>query len=255
MPGFDALFPNEISVSFALILIAISFVTSAVTGAFGVGGGLMLLAVMATGLPLATVIPVHGVVQCGSNIGRTGLLWRHIQWRLVVLLTMSAAIGAVLGGLFVVAAPDAVLRFGVAAFVVFMVWGPKPLMPGQSDAGMAVGGGVAGLLTMLFGATGPFVAALLSHRDLERRQLSGTFSATMSAHHFVKIGLFVALGFAFAAWIPLMAMMIATGFLGTMVGVRMLTSFSERFFRLAFRIVLTVLAINLAATAVIRLLG
>jgi hypothetical protein len=38
--------------------------------AFGIGGGAALLAVMASLVPPAALIPVHGVVQVGSNLGR-----------------------------------------------------------------------------------------------------------------------------------------------------------------------------------------
>ena len=49
----------------ALALLCLSFFTSALTGALGLGGGVMMLAAMTQLLPPAVLLPVHGVVQIG----------------------------------------------------------------------------------------------------------------------------------------------------------------------------------------------
>ena len=54
----------------AALLVVASFFTSALTAAFGVGGGIAMLALMGLFIPVAAVIPVHGAVQLGSNSGR-----------------------------------------------------------------------------------------------------------------------------------------------------------------------------------------
>ena len=56
------------AVTFAALL-GTSFAGSLITVAFGIGGGAMLLAVMATLVPPAALIPTHGVIQIGSNLG------------------------------------------------------------------------------------------------------------------------------------------------------------------------------------------
>ena len=58
-------------------LAAASFVTSFITAAFGIGGGGVLLALLASVLPPAALIPVHGLVQLGSNAGRAAIMARH----------------------------------------------------------------------------------------------------------------------------------------------------------------------------------
>ena len=68
MTVFDlALLPPEIGVALFLGLIGASFIASFITAAFGIGGGVLLLAVLAALMPPAALIPVHGVVQLGSN--------------------------------------------------------------------------------------------------------------------------------------------------------------------------------------------
>ena len=53
-----------------IILIILAGFTSMVSAAFGAGGGLMLLVIMASMMPMSVVIPVHGLVQLGSNANR-----------------------------------------------------------------------------------------------------------------------------------------------------------------------------------------
>jgi uncharacterized membrane protein YfcA len=67
----------------------------------------------------------------------------------------------------------------------------------------------------------------------------------MTVQHALKIVVFGFAGFAFADWLPLIAMMIASGFLGTLYGTRMLESMPEETFKTWFRIGITVLALDL----------
>ena len=60
-------------------LIGVSFFTSLVTAVMGVGGGVMLMIFMLMFYPPLTVIPVHGVVQLGSNASRAFFLRDYIH--------------------------------------------------------------------------------------------------------------------------------------------------------------------------------
>ena len=63
----DTLLPPGMDALVGVALMGISFLGSFITAAFGIGGGVVVLAVLATLLPPAALIPVHGVVQFGSN--------------------------------------------------------------------------------------------------------------------------------------------------------------------------------------------
>ena len=54
----------------ALALVALSFVTSLITATFSLGGGTLMVAVLAVVFPPAIVVPLHGAIQLGSNGGR-----------------------------------------------------------------------------------------------------------------------------------------------------------------------------------------
>ena len=60
-------FPESISNLTAYFLIFASMATSFITSAFGIGGGAILLGLLAVKLPPIALLPIHGIVQVGSN--------------------------------------------------------------------------------------------------------------------------------------------------------------------------------------------
>ena len=100
----EHILPPEIGWPVALALMATSFGTSAVTAAFGLGGGVMLLAVLASVLPPAALIPVHGLVQLGSNTGRTLVLRADVARGVLVPFLIGSLVGITAGGLLAVLA-------------------------------------------------------------------------------------------------------------------------------------------------------
>jgi uncharacterized membrane protein YfcA len=249
MQTLTAYLPEGISLFSAGILILAAFLTSALTATFGIGGGVALLAVMASLVPVSVLIPVHGVVQLGSNAGRALVQIRHVVWPLLSVFSLGALVGALIGGQLVVTLPEALLKSFVGLFVLFMLWGPKVKGTKGGRLGLVLGGAFATVLTMFVGATGPFVAALLAPRLDERKRYVGTHAMAMTLQHSLKVVVFGFLGFAFGAWVPLMATMVAAGFLGTLLGSRLLHALPEAAFRTAFRWLLTVLAMQLIASA------
>ena len=71
LEAVTALLPPGVGALVAVVLLGASFLGSFITVAFGIGGGGFFLAVLAALVPPAALIPVHGVVQFGSNLGRT----------------------------------------------------------------------------------------------------------------------------------------------------------------------------------------
>jgi uncharacterized membrane protein YfcA len=242
-----SLLPAEIGVAAAVGLAAASYGTSLLTAAFGLGGGLALLAVLATVLPPAAVIPVHGVVQLGSNVGRAAVLWRHVARGVVPPFLAGAAVGAALGGAVSVELPPGAVEVAVALFILWSVAfrPPRALRRHGWATGL-----VSSVLTMFFGATGPFVMAWLRSAELERRALVATHATLMTAQHALKTAIFAALGFAYAPWLPLIALLIVAGFLGTLTGRAVLLRIDEARFAGVLNALLVLLALRLIWTGV-----
>ncbi len=240
------LLPEGLALTAAAILIAASFFTSALTAAFGVGGGVAMLALMGLFLPVAALIPVHGAVQLGSNTGRAWHQRANICWPMLWPFLAGAVFGAAAGAGLAVELPDTWLKLLLGLFVVIVTWTKIPGFDRLSGAGLVVGGAIISALTMLLGATGPLISAFFGQViSGDRKALVATHAASMTMLHALKIAAFGVLGFAFWTWLPLVAAMIFTGYIGTVYGTRLLNALPEKTFRLGFKLLLTVLAIDL----------
>lgn len=154
---------------------------------------------------------------------------------------LGAIVGVAIGGLVAVRLPASLVLTGVGVFVLWSVFAPSVTLKGSAFAA----GAISSTLTMFFGATGPLVAAWIKTLGIQRLAHVATQSACLSLQHLLKTAMFVLLGFSFMAWLPLILMMIATGFIGTLVGKKVLIRTDERKFKRALDIVLTLLAIHL----------
>src|SRR3546814_8065201 len=77
---------------------------------------------------------------------------------------------------------------------------------------------------MFFGATGTFVSAMVKSMRFGRLEHVATHSACMVAQHFIKVVAFGLLGFNYGPYAGLVVAMIASGFVGTVVGQHVLRS-------------------------------
>ncbi len=242
--------PPDISLGAAAALIALSFVTSTLTGALGLSGGLLMLAAMTQLLPPVVLVPVHGVVQVGSNAGRAVIMRRDIARALVLPFLLGSLVGVTMGAQIVGMLPRSVLLIVLGAFILWSVWTPK-LRPAHLPARwFTLVGAVSSFCTMFVGATGPLVAAFLVPDPLTRHQSVATHAAFMTLQHGLKVAAFTALGFGFLPWLPMLALMIGLGFLGTMLGRRLLDHMPEKRFATWFRLMLTALAVKIVADGI-----
>lgn len=243
LAALDALSP--LSAATNLVLLALSTLTSAITAALGVGGGVLMIMALAQVMPASAVIPVHGMVQLGSNVGRAALTWRHVDRAVMAAFVPGVVLGALLAAWLLVRLPPGVLELCIAAFVLYSCWGwglPKRALGG---AGTFVAGVVTTVLSHLVGASGPMVAAFIKEGRSERLPRVATFSACMTVQHLPKAVIFGAAGFVFRDWLAFILAMVAAGFVGTWLGLRLLDKVSDQRFDALFKWALTLLALRL----------
>ena len=235
-PGLD--------VSTAGLFLGVSFVASAITAAFGLGGGSLMLAVLTLYWPAAIAVPVHGCIQLGSNSGRALNRRKFTQWQFAGWFILGSALGALAGGRVATLLPDAVFKAAIATFILWSVWAPQAPIRARSAVTTTLAGAVTSAVGMIVGISGPLVISFLRNLT-DRRQIVGTHAFLMSAQNTFKVLTFIGFGFAFGAYLPLIALMVGAGFAGTAVGGLFLDRLPEKAFRLVFRMVLTVIALDL----------
>src|SRR5580765_1800702 len=108
---------------------ALMVATAFLSGLFGMAGGLILIGVLLTILPLPSAMVLHAITQMASN-GWRALLWRaHIRWRpvMIYLIGCGAALGVWSIARYVPDKPVALLLLGVTPFMARLT--PKNLKP------------------------------------------------------------------------------------------------------------------------------
>ncbi|MDR7223495.1 sulfite exporter TauE/SafE family protein [Aminobacter aminovorans] len=246
MNALASLLPQGLDPLIGIVLIVASAFTSALTAAFGVGGGIAMLTLMGLFVPVAALIPVHGAVQLGSNTGRAWHQRANVRMDVAAPFIAGSVVGAVIGAFVVIQLPDAWLKLVLGAFVIAITWAKVPGIDKLTRTGLAIGSVLVALIGMLVGATGPLVSVLFAQFFAnDRKALVATHAAGMVAQHGLKIIVFGLAGFAFWNWLPLIGAMIVSGYLGTVYGTKLLERMPEESFRKWFKIAITVLALDL----------
>ncbi|MFT6899621.1 MAG: putative membrane protein YfcA [Paraglaciecola sp.] len=249
------LFTSELlSPLLAIGLIVLAGVTSFITAAFGAGGGLLLLVVMASILPMSAVIPVHGLVQLGSNANRMLLTLKHIDLSMLVYFSTGGIVGALCASLLVTQLPFELMKLVVAVFVLYILWGITPAIRETSSLGRAIAGAISSFLSMFVGASGPMVGSYMYLNGYEKFRFTATFSSCMTFQHCLKAFVYSAIGFSFWQWLPLILAMIASGAIGTWFGIKLLNKLPAEKFKSVFRLILTLLCVQLVWQAIVQTL-
>ena len=246
------LLPPAMPLLDAGLLVAASLVTSFISAAFGIGGGFTLIALLALVLPPAALIPVHGIVQLGSNAGRVGIMLKQVVWRPVLPFVIGTVIGASLGAMVVVQLPPWAVQLALGIFIIWVVFAKLP--PIQQRY-ILLGGIVSSFLTMFFGATGNFIAAMVKSMNLDPVPHVATHSLMMTFQHFVKVLIFGLIGFQFGPYMILIIGMLISGFIGTIIGSRFLTKAGGRYFKPVLNTILSLAAARLIWAGVEGLLA
>lgn len=219
------------------------------TAAFGVvaglGGGVLLIGVMATVFPPVALVPVHGVVQAGSNITRTIIAHRLVMKQAIIPFAIGAIIGSAIGGKIVVSIPVALMQAILGVFMLYVCFSPKITAGMPTQKRFFALGAIGAFISMFIGATGTILAPWVRGVSDDRRIFVATHSCIMMFIHGLKVIVFVVLGFEFFAYLPLMATMVTAGFLGNWIGFKLLDVMEEQLFRRVFQVVLILLSLRL----------
>lgn len=226
-------------------LAAASFCTACFGMLTGAGGGPILLALMAMVMPPAVLIPVHTVVQLGVGSSRAVVLWRFIMRPTVWPFLIGSVLGAAVAAPVFVNLPTAVLQGIIGAFILAVAWMPAIGRIGPDKGRFTVLGFVMTFLAMFVSSTGSLLAPFVASIAPDRRVYAATTAFLMSMSHVIKLVVFGAMGFAIGAYLPLMAAMVGTAFVGNLVGRHLLLRMPERAFRVVLKALMTALALRL----------
>lgn len=207
--------------------------TAFLSGIFGMAGGLILIGVLLTILPLPSAMVLHAVTQMASN-GWRALLWRaHIRWRPVMIYMFGAllALGAWSITRYVPDKPIALLLLGITPFMARMT--PKNIKPNpDSIAQGSFYGFICMGLMLMTGVSGPLMDTFFLGGNFNRKEVVATKAACQVASHFVKLVYFGGIVDQAASLDPVLAVVaVAASMLGTTLARRLLEAMSDAQFR------------------------
>ncbi len=230
-----------------LLLVPIAFVTSCLAAVIGMGGGVLLIALMPGLVPTAAIIPLHAFTQLASNLSRAVFGWRDIDPTIIPAFTLGAIAGAWLGGGIYASLDLRWLPAVIGILILVFTWLPLPRVRGTGQVSLALLGFYQTGLGMLAGATGPLGAAVLLRRSSARDWLVVNTAVYMGLNHLLRFIAFSALGFSLAPWWQLVLGMVAAGISGSWVGTRLRHRVPEADFGRWFRLLVTLLAARMIA--------
>ena len=225
----------------SLLIILAAAVTAAISGLFGMGGGLVFMGVIAAFLPVAVAMVVHGVVQSASNGFRAWLLRAHVRWDVIRWEALGAlpAVALLATVSFVPSTAGLYLALGLLPLLLWLPRGWLSLDASRPRDAALCGAAVAGL-NLSAGVAGPALDLFFVRTALTRREIVATKAVTMFSAHLVKIAYFgiplaraSSLDALPAAWV--LALAVVGVFAGTWVGTRGLALFSDIGFRRSSR--------------------
>ena len=236
-----------------LYLIPIAFLTSCLAGVIGMGGGVLLIAMMPGLIPAAAIVPLHAITQLASNGSRAAFGWREIDWSLVAPVLIGAFAGAAVGGGIYVSLDLRWLPAIIGLFILVVTWLPLPKPRGGGPAALVLLGFYQTGVGMVAGATGPLGGAVLARHNIERDWLVVNTAVYMSINHALKVAAFAILGFSFSPWLLLIAGMIVASVVGSWAGTHLRQYVPQLDFQRWFKILITVLAVRMIALPVLQL--
>ncbi len=233
------------------------FLTSAISGVFGMAGGLVLLALLLAMLPVATAIAVQGAIQIVANGSRAWFSREHIDWRVLGVICLGLVAAALV--LYIVRyTPDLAAVCIAIGLMPILVWIPKDwlALDASKPHHAFVCGLLGGGLNLAVGASGPTVDIFFIRTQMDRRRVIATKAATQVISHAAKVAFYGGLATAVGGneWL---LVLIAAPFAvaGTNLGYHILQRMSDDGFRRWTRWVVTAIGLFYLARGLSLLLG
>jgi uncharacterized membrane protein YfcA len=241
-----------------LILIIAAFITASISAVLGMGGGIILLGIMAIIIPEGyIVIALHGIIQLVSNTTRTYVFREHLKKDVIKEFAMGAFMGLSASALIIFilvqllnveSANEIKVEILKPLIGIFIIWylflkGHKKEKHTKSFIGV---GALSGVSSVFVGATGPLIAPFFLGAKLTKENIIANKAACQMISHFGKIPLFIIFfKFNYLQQYDLLLPMVAAVFIGTNLGKKILSFIPEKLFKQLFRLVLLIIAIRL----------
>lgn len=210
------------------ILAGFSFITSFMTAAIGVGGGIGLLAVMPQFMPISAVIPIHGLIQMVSNGSRFAFSYKNAKIEILPKYVIGCLAGAFIGYFFIGNFPEKYLSLILGFFILIITWTRIISSLGFLLKNFALVGFIQTFLSLFVAVTGLISQPILMKMNINKNDVIVTHAMQMSVLHGLKVAAFIVAGFAFMDYAELIIIMITASTIGSYLGGFLRNRISQR---------------------------
>jgi uncharacterized membrane protein YfcA len=232
-------------------LSAASFLTSLLTAAIGIGGGLGLLSVMPSFIPMAAVVPLHGVTQLVSNASRFAFDYRLAEMHLLPAYFAGACLGGAVGFFFIGWLADLYLSAMLGAFILLCTWTSLVAKLGKMFTSFFSIAFIQSFLSLFVASVGLISQPVLIKQGLPKDRVIVTHAMQMSVLHGFKVVAFAIAGFPFLRYWEIAAVMIAASAAGSYFGGFLRNRVPEKTGIVALKIGITFFAGKMIADAML----
>jgi uncharacterized membrane protein YfcA len=233
---------------FTLIIILATLGTAFLSSIFGMLGGLILMGILVSIMPVSQAMVLHGLIQLTSNGYRAWLNRKDINWSIVATLIVGNIV-ALAGLVFVAFVPDRITVLLALGLLPYIAWAlPKNAALDVTKKPIGLLAGMVVVATnLLAGVGGPLLDVFFQRVDMTRHQVVATKAVAQSLGHISKVIFF---GFLTVSasndwpvfWLVLIAM--TASVTGTTFGKKILDKINDEiFFLWTQRILLSVGAV------------
>jgi uncharacterized membrane protein YfcA len=228
-------------------LAAVGFLTAALSGVAGLGGGTILIGVLyALGLEPTVAVPLFAAVQFVSNLSRTVAYFRFVEWRAAGWFLLTAAPMPFLVAPFVASANvNVVLLLLAGLILVSLVPAKDGGEPLPQTPAVLLAGFLNGTIGMFVGATGLFVGRLFLRPEWSKETVIGTLALTQTLGHLMRVLGYASVGFLVTQRSELLLPLVVAVIAGTFAGKALNQRLPEALFRRLFKAILVVLSLKL----------
>ncbi len=234
-----------------LTLLLIAFITSTIAGVVGIGGGMMLIAILPSFLPLNALIPVHGLTQMSSNVSRAFFGYKEVQYQVIPKFLVGSFLGIALFASILSFISLEYVPLFIGVYILLSLWSEKFNEKIKRYESYFLAGFFQTGLSIVVGATGPLTMTLLLKDFKDKDKVVATGAALMSITHILKVFVFIYFGFVFFDYIGVLIFMIIGAVLGSFVGTKLRNRIDGKKFELILKLLLSLLAIKLIISLVL----
>ena len=173
-----------------LAFILLGFTASLASAVIGFGSALLVLAIGPYFLPVKEVIALSAILFLASTLSKSIIFFRHIDWKLVAVMSIASFPFAYLGASLMSRAPvlflERLLGCMILTYILFNILGPvRPLK--ISIKGLLLGAVSYGFISGMLGSGNLVKAVLLRELNFSKESFVGAMAATSILANFAKI--------------------------------------------------------------------